>query len=188
MSTDLNVEQLKSIGVHFLMGDSQNLLPYTSLCIEEFELIHEAYGVDQTWAKELEVSIGKGISYKLMHVHKEQCLEITLSSPNDCFASPLTIEVKVSHEPENAEEHDEGCPYAEKEWFKDEEGTEYWFSEGDAEYDEETDEWSVALENRLYEPECYCEWVEEASKTFLLEDNLSLDESAMYVGEVANGL
>lgn len=179
----VSAEKLQELGVGFDLEESKNLLPFTSLCVEEFELIHEAFGVHEGWSKRLSISIGKGICYTLIGVRKETSVEVVLSSPSDCFAAPMTIEVVVSHEPESKEEHQDGCPFSFEEWPKDEKGIDYWADENSSEYDEETDTWTTKLEDRIYEPECFCDWVEDERKSFILDksSDMSLEEASAYV-------
>lgn len=158
----MELKELKELGISFGLGDGEKLLPYTYLCREEFEIINAAVGVTDSyaWTKILDISIGKGITYKLMHHNKYQELEIILHSQDNFFALPLKATVVISHEPEG-EEHSEWCPYYPHQiWEKDEEGFDYILDpNGDPWYADNFD--------------CQCDYVKDSQIEIVCEDDLS---------------
>lgn len=144
------------------------LLPYTDLCIEEFDIIHEMLpGLNE---RRLTVSIGKGISYTLSASSKENFIDAYLSSQDSFFALPMTITLVARHLPQGRHEHSDWCAYSWEQWPEDEQGNTYWAEPEYMEYDEETEKLSAEEKYRIDCPDCYCESIEDASQEFEIKE------------------
>lgn len=172
------VDRLKDMKISFAYGASEALVPHTMLCVDEFELIHQAFDITSAWDKELKVSIGKGIEYRLTYSEDSTALHIHIHAQADCFAAPCTVTVFTTKEPEDFE-HNESCPFhSHQAYFNEPDGTAFLIDEMGEKY-------------YAYDFECHCEWVETTRKVFELDpEDLSLDEAATYfhqltIGEIA---
>jgi len=178
----MQIQDARDLGIQFSLGTRPAFLPLLSVCVEEFELIHEAFcAKSAVWGKELSLDFGKGISYQLRaYFDKDEghSVEVVISSPGDCFTAPVTITVSKYHAPEG-DEHDENCPFHDSYVLEtDENGWNYILDDaGDKWYSEDF--------------ECYCERVaEDEPKVFVLGANgedLALDEASAYVKSLFAG-
>lgn len=182
MNLSITIDDLRERNVLFADDTTKELLPYTFLCPEEFDIIHDIFaGMNNS---RLAISIGKGITYHLWHNSKHGgFLEATLRAHADCFIFPLEISVTASHEPEKPEEHSDFCPYSYQEWPKDEDGNSYWAEPEDCKYEEENDTWSAPENKRHYDVDCNCDYVEDETKTFTIKDYPDLEPLRAYLRE-----
>jgi hypothetical protein len=148
---------------------TEELLKYTSLAPEEFDIIHAMLpGLPE---RRLTIKIG-GITYTMTN-SDTLYTKVVLAAHDEFFSYPFQLTIKQEREPEAPNDHNEYCPYASSEdWEQDEEGEPFWADEhGHRCYD---------LENL----ECMCEWIEVSSKEFTVAN----DEQWQAVGAHYNGM
>ena len=160
---------LRQLEIATPIGDTIGLLPFAQISPRELQMMDEAMGMWAT-SRELSISIGKGVNYAVSHSGKHGgFVKVIYRAQDSCFSLPLTVEIWTSHEPQSPEEHHDACPYFWEDWPKDEDGEHYWV-DGYAEDGE-----------RHYEPECYCDYVEDDHAEITIGDG---DDLALVTAKI----